>query len=133
MHEIITGTRAPSSASASSIPSNAAFALRVSCCVSTSSTSAFPSTSPSACSRNVATSSGNVIPPVTLIAFVVGPMEPATKRGRSGVEREAATRFAISAARRLISRAESPSPYSASTIGVPPNVFVSTMSAPASK
>ncbi len=67
------------------------------------------------------------------MAFVVGPMEPATKRSRPGVEAASAASRAISAARRLISTAFPASPYSASTSGVPPKVSVSTMSAPASK
>ena len=70
---------------------------------------------------------------MTVIALVVGPIEPATKRSRPGVERCAAASRAISAARRLISSALSARPYSASTSGVPPNVFVSTMSAPAAR
>ncbi len=45
----------------------------------------------------------------------------------------AAASRASSAARRLISRALSASPYSASTSGVAPKVFVSTMSAPAAR
>src|SRR5690606_19504766 len=73
------------------------------------------------------------MPPVTDKVFVVGPMAPATKRGQSGVENAAVLRFAISTARRLISAASLPRPYSSSTTGVPPKVFVQTISAPASK
>ena len=124
------GTRVPVSANACSSPMSAVLTLRVSCCVSTSSTSTFPSRRPIACSRKFAVSSSNVMPPVTLIAFVVGPMLPATNLGLSGVEYAAAVRLAISAARRFSARVSSERPYSPSTIGVPPKVFVSTRSAP---
>ena len=67
------------------------------------------------------------------MALVVGPIEPATKRSLEEVEAAAAASRAISAARRLISRALSARPYSARTRGVPPKVSVSTMSAPAAR
>ncbi len=78
-------------------------------------------------------SSSKVTPPVTVTDLVVGPIEPATNRGRSAVAYRAADSRASSAARRLIASARSARPYSASTRGVEPNVSVSTMSAPASR
>ena len=73
-------------------------------------------------------------PPVTEIVLVVGPIEPATKRGRSGGRRTAsAASRAMRAAATLISWALSSRPYSASTSGVEPKVSVSMMSAPASR
>ena len=74
------------------------------------------------------------MPPVTQIALVVGPMEPATQRGRpSAASAASAASRASSAARALIRSAWSSSPYSPSTSGVPPKVSVSVTSAPASK
>ncbi len=64
--------------------------------------------------------------------LVPGPMEPATQRGRSGVENSSRTAQASSAARRVSSRARSASPYSASTTEVEPKVSVSTTSQPTS-
>ena len=72
-------------------------------------------------------------PPITLIALVVGPIEPATNRGRPGVENSPAACRASCAALLLISRALCSSSYSASTSGIEPKVSVSTMSAPAAK
>ena len=57
------------------------------------------------------------MPPVTEIALVVGPMEPQTKRGFSGVEWRAQAARAIAADRRLSSQAWSERPYSPSTSG----------------
>jgi len=51
---------------------SAALTLRVSCCVSINSASTPPSRRPIACCRNAKHNSSNVIPPVTVIAFVVG-------------------------------------------------------------
>ncbi len=74
------------------------------------------------------------MPPVTLMALVVGPIEPATKRGFpvagefvGGLARE------FGDAMRLIFRAFSPKPYSARTTGALPNELVSMMSEPASR
>src|SRR5208337_2986520 len=78
-------------------------------------------------------SPSNVTPPVTVIAFVVGPIDPATNRGLPGVENSSAACRASTAARLFNSCAFACSPYSASTSGVPPKLLVSTMSAPASK
>ena len=64
--------------------------------------------------------------------LVPGPMEPATQRGRSGVENSSRTAQASSAAFRVRSRAWSANPYSASTTDVEPNVSVSTTSQPTS-
>ena len=44
------------------------------------------------------------MPPVTEIAFVVGPIDPATNRGLSGVEASRAASIASSAASRLSAR-----------------------------
>src|ERR1700733_5608511 len=52
--------------------------------------------------------------------LVPGPMEPATQRGRSGVENSSRTAPASSAALRVSSRARSPRPYSARTTRVGP-------------
>ena len=48
------------------------------------------------------------------ISMPVGPIEPATKRGRSGVEIASQASRASCAARRLISSVCSPRPYSSS-------------------
>jgi hypothetical protein len=128
-----TGTDRPARAKPSSMPTRAAFTLRVSCCVSRKRTSTPPSSSPSVCSANAAVTWSNVTPPVTEMVFVPGPMEPATKRGRSCVSKRAHASRAIRAAATLMSRTRSWSPYSASTILVPPKVSVSTRSAPASR
>ncbi len=67
--------------------------------------------------------------------LLVGPMAPATKRGRSGVFKvQASAAFrAIRTAARLISSTASERPYSAWATVVPLKVFVSMMSAPASR
>ena len=75
--------------------------------------------------------SANVIPPVTVIDLVEGPIDPATKRGRSGVENASAVSRAKRPASELISATRSCNPYSASTMSVAPKVLVSIMSAPA--
>ena len=56
------------------------------------------------------------MPPVTEIAFVVGPMLPATKRGRRGVLYFSRDLRESRAAAALISCTRSARPYSASTI-----------------
>ncbi len=66
-------------------------------------------------------------------SLVVGPIDPATKRGRPGVENCAATSRATLQAARFNSRVRSSSPYSASTMRVEPNVSVSTTSQPTPK
>ena len=63
-------------------------------------------------------------------SFVVGPIEPATKRGCAAVEYACGNVFAISAARRFSSYAWSARPYSASTMDVEPNESVSMTSHP---
>ena len=74
------------------------------------------------------------MPPVTEMALVVGPMEPATQRGRSGVLKRSSSLSSqlggdavdlVGAGRRGRTRP--------STSGVPPKVSVSVMSAPAAK
>ena len=47
------------------------------------------------------------MPPVTVMALVVGPMEPATKRGLAGVENSSAASRASCAARKFRSWASS--------------------------
>jgi hypothetical protein len=69
---------------------------------------------------------------------LVGPIDPATKRGRSGVRvvARSAARRARRAAARLSSRERasgSSNAYSAWTTAVAPKVFVEMMSAPASR
>ena len=66
-------------------------------------------------------------------SFVPGPSEPIANLGCSAVENRSAARRAIRADAALISRARPPIPYSSSVAVVPPNVFVSTAPAPASK
>jgi hypothetical protein len=78
-------------------------------------------------------SSAKPTPPVTEMARVVGPIEPATKRRRPGSSKRAHASRASAAASRLSSKACSASPYSASTSGVAPKESVSTMSAPAAR
>src|SRR3954449_7788293 len=57
------------------------------------------------------------MPPVTEIALVVGPMEPQTKRGFSGVEWRAQAARAMAAERRLSSKARAAGPYFAPPSG----------------
>ena len=78
-------------------------------------------------------SSSKVTPPVTEMALVVGPIEPATKRGRRawrtvgrGLARDSGGGH-VDLVRALAQA------VLASTSGVPPKVLVSTMSAPASR
>ena len=91
--EIINGRRTPFSSNTSSIATMAAFALRVSTIVSSNNRSHPPSMSPRTCSLNATHSPSNVM---FLAAGLftsgeidrmrlVGPIEPATKRGLSGV------------------------------------------------
>ena len=63
-------------------------------------------------------------------SFVVGPMDPATKRLRPLDEKLAATSRASLAAATLISCTLSCRSYSANTTRVAPNVSVSTTSQP---
>src|SRR6266446_2379320 len=67
------------------------------------------------------------------MAFVVGPMEPATKRGLAEVLNSSAAWRASSAERWLSRCASAARPYSARTMGALPKLLVSTMSEPASK
>jgi hypothetical protein len=67
------------------------------------------------------------------ISIPVGPSEPATNRGRSGVAYASAARRAICAAARLTSCVFAPSPYSSSLSREAVNESVSTTSAPAAK
>ena len=88
---------------------------------------------PNAWTRKFSLSSSKVMPPVTEIALVVGPIAPQTKRIRPGASNSAQASRASFAASRLISNAWSARPYSPSTSGVEPNELVSTMSAPAAR
>ena len=120
MAEIISGSRVPASANASSMATSAAFALSVSICVSTSSRWHPPSINPRAWSLNACFIASNVIARKAGLftsgeidrVLVVGPIEPATKRGRSGVLRvhSSATRRASRAASRFNSYATASSP-----------------------
>ena len=109
--EMITGQRRPRSSKSVSSAKIAALALRVSKIVSTSSRSTPPSTRPWASSRYAATSSSKVTlrAPGSLTSGeieavrLVGPIEPATYRGLSGVLASSAAARASDAAARLIS------------------------------
>jgi hypothetical protein len=115
--EIITGGRIPVSSPTSSIAISAALALSVSVIVSTSSRSAPPSIRPRTCSAYASRISSKVTSrwagSVTLGEIdsvrLVGPIAPATKRGRSGVRsvQASAARRASAAASRFISRTTS--------------------------
>ena len=91
--EIISGTSAPRSSNSSSMPAIAALAFSVSKIVSSSSRSAPPSISPRTCSRYasrtcakvVARNAGLLTSGEIDSVRLVGPIAPATKRGRSGV------------------------------------------------
>ena len=74
-----------------------------------------------------------MIPPVTLMALVVGPIEPATKRGFAGFENSSAALRASSAAARLIFVGVIAKAVFRQHYGVLPNEFVSMMSEPASR
>ena len=63
----------------------------------------------------------------------LGPIEPATNRGRDGVAYASAAARAMRAAVRLISRVCSPTPHSVIRIRDAWKLFVSTTSAPASR
>ena len=80
----ISGRRWPVLLKAASMPCSAALIWRTSWQVSTINRSTFPARRPSACSAKEAFMvSKSTCPKVG--NFVVGPMEPATKRGFSGV------------------------------------------------
>ena len=128
-----TGTRTPTVSVASSMPSSAALRLSVSCVVSSRSRSTPPRSSPSTCSAYACRSRAKVTPPVTDSVLVVGPIEPATKRGLSGVAYARTAAHASSAAAWLMSRARSCRPNSARTMFVAPKVSVSMTSEPASR
>ena len=68
-----------------------------------------------------------------LMHNIVVSIDPATKRGRSGVEKRSAARRARIAARKFTSYVRWPSPYSSSLSRDEPKVLVSTTSAPAAK
>ena len=62
-----------------------------------------------------------------------GPIEPMTKRGRSGVENCSHASRAARTAAALISAVRPSSPNSRRTCGIPPKVFVSTASQPTAR
>ena len=99
----MTGSRLPAFRIASKTPTVAIFACSRSCAVSISSTSTPPSISASGLLFVGCTMSSNPMCPSDG-SLVVGPIEPATKRGLSFVENCCATSFAIFAAAMLISR-----------------------------
>ena len=68
----------------------------------------------------------------TEMAFVVGPIEPATKRGRPASRTRPPPARASFAAAKFSSYALSCRSYSARTTRLPPKLLVSTMSEPAS-
>ena len=128
----VTGSRLPALRIASSTPMVAILACRRSWAVSTSSTSTPPSIRAVACSSNASTIASKPICPRDG-SLVVGPNDPATKRGLSLVENCWATSRASCAALRLISRTLSRRSNSPRTIELPPKVLVSTTSHPARK
>ena len=132
-----SGTGRPSSRKAARAPSMAARVSRMSCCVSMMIRSAPPSTSAAACSQNASESPANEMPESAGSSLdgsiPLGPIEPATNRGRDGVEYASAALRAIWAAHRLISRVWSATPHSAIRIRDAWKLFVSTTSAPASR
>jgi len=115
----------------------AAFTSRRSCEVSISSRSQPPPISAAACSRKTSASSSKWICDNSGSdddgSFPLGPSEPATNRGRSGVEKRAATPRARAAAARLISGTSSSRPYSAMVSRFARKVQVSMTSQPASR
>ncbi len=124
------GVTRPAVSNASRTPKMAALTSRMSCAVSMMMRSEPPSSRPSACSANTATSSRKRIWPRLGSSEAgrkpVGPIEPATKRSSPTALR------AIWAALTLISRVCSPRPHSSSLSREAWNVSVSTTSAPAS-
>ena len=130
--DTMSGRRSPQDSKAASIPCKAALICNTSWQVSTMIRSTFPAISPSACSRKPSRIVSNSMWP-RVGNLVVGPMDPATNRGFSGVLYSSATSRASCAARRLSSKAWSSSPYSARTMEAAPNVSVSITSQPTSK
>ena len=130
--DTMIGRRWPLAAKASSIPCRAALICSTSWQVSTMNRSTSPAISPSACSRKEARRVSKSMWP-RVGSLVVGPIEPATKRGFWGVLQASATSRASSAARLLIAKACSSSPYSASTTEAAPKVSVSITSQPTSR
>ncbi len=131
------GTRRTPLANARVMPAIAAFISSRSWLVSSSSRSTPPSISAVDCSSYRSASSSNVIFDSAgsddEISIPVGPSEPATNFGRSGVANASAARRAICADARLISCVFAPSPYSSSLSRDAVNESVSTTSAPAAK
>ena len=83
--------------------------------------------------RSSRSSCGKVTPPVTVMALVVGPIEPATKRGLAVVENSSAACRARRAAARFSSWAGPPARTRPARARVAPKVLVSMMSAPAAR
>ena len=83
--DTMIGNLSPNSRRASSVPIRAALTFRVSWHVSSSSKSEC-SAKARACSRYEEINCSYVIPPVTLIDLVEGPIAPATNTGRPGLE-----------------------------------------------
>ncbi len=127
----------PASARACFSPATWAFTSSMSWLVSIRSTSTPPSSSPRACSANAAISSSYVMAPSdgSLVdgRKPLGPMLPATKRGRSGVAYRSHARRASSAAARFSATTRSCSPYSRMVSRLARNVSVSTASQPTSR
>ncbi len=122
-------------------PSIAALAFSESKMVSMSSMSTPPSISAPACSskaslisaNSMGRDAGSLMSADIDEAMPVGPMEPATKRGRSGVEYLSASLRAICAPAVLICLTRWSVEYSFCESRVALNVLVSMMSAPASR
>ena len=130
--DTISARRSPEASNASSMPCSAALICSTSWQVSTMNRSTSPAINPSACSRKESRIvSKSMCPRVG--SLVVGPMDPATKRGFSGVLNSSAISRASSAARLLSSKALSSRPYSARTIEAAPKVSVSITSQPTSR
>ena len=102
-----SGTDRPSSRNAARAPSIAALVSRMSCCVSIRIRSAPPSTRAAVCSRKASERPANEIPESAGSSLEgsmpLGPIDPATNRGRDGVANASAAARAIRAALRLIS------------------------------
>ena len=109
----------------------------MSCWVSITSRSAPPSTSAAACSLNVSESSAKDTPERAGSSLEgsmpLGPIAPATNRGRDGVANASAAARAMRAAHRLISRVCSPTSHSCMRIREAWKLLVSTTSQPASR
>ncbi len=131
------GRACPVSANAAWMPWITALTSKMSCEVSISRRSTPPSIRPTACSRKTSTRSSNrmsdMVGSSAEMSLPLGPIEPATKRGFSGVLYASAKRRARAAAARLISKVRSARPYSARVSRLARKESVVSTSAPASR